>query len=146
PERRDLDLVSPLLVVEDEAIGGGRAEPPAPAEHFDVASPRAYAMRCRTPKTFRPRVSERLSRIDERLDVHAFVPDRKVVEIAGRTFDPAAEAVELMREHIRQISEHTVAAGEVQIPAGRMGDRARIPQAVRAVEDRCIAVGMTKRP
>src|SRR6266508_3117763 len=55
-------------------------------------------------------------------------------------------AVELMLEHIRQISEHAVAVGQVQIPAGRMGDRARIPQAVRAVEDRRTAVGMTKRP
>src|SRR5262249_41433352 len=34
PERRDLDLVGPLLVVEDEAIGGGRAELPAPARHL----------------------------------------------------------------------------------------------------------------
>src|SRR5262249_13662091 len=146
PERRDLDLVGPLLVVEDEPIGGGRAELPAPAGHLDVTSPRAGAMRCRTPKTFRLRISERLSRIDERLDVHILVPDRKVVEIAGREFDPAAEAVELMLEHVRQISEHAVAVGQVQIPAGRMGDRARIPQAVRAVEDRRTAVGMTKRP
>src|SRR5262249_57238830 len=75
PERRDLDLVSPLLVIEDEAVGGGRAETPAPAWHLDVASPCAGAMRCRTPKAFRSRISERLSRIDERLDVHVFVPD-----------------------------------------------------------------------
>src|SRR5262249_32276415 len=40
PERRDLDLVGPLLVVEDEAIGGGRADPPPPAGHLDAASPR----------------------------------------------------------------------------------------------------------
>src|SRR5262249_41890358 len=83
--------------------------------------PRAGATRCRPPKTFRLRISERLSRIDERLDVHILVPDRKVVEIAGREFDPAAEAVELMLEHVRQISEHAVAVGQVQIPAGRMG-------------------------
>ena len=122
------------------------AERPAPAGHLDVARPRAGAMRCRTPKTFRPRISERLSRIDERLHVHILVPDRKVVEIAGWELDPAAETVELMLEHVRQISEHAVAVGQVQIPAGRMGDRARIPQPVRAVEDRRTAVGMTKRP
>src|SRR5262249_33437907 len=68
PERRDLELVGPLLVIEDEALGGGRAKTPAPAGHLDVASPRAGAMRCRAPKAFRPRISERLSRIDERLD------------------------------------------------------------------------------
>src|SRR5262249_57937531 len=106
-------------------------EPRAPAGHLDVASPRAGAMRCRLAKTFRPRISERLSRIDERLDVHILVPDRKVVEIAGWELDPAAEAVELMLEHVRQISEHAAAVGQVQIPAGRVGDRARIPQPVR---------------
>src|SRR5262245_17537394 len=88
PERRDLDLVGPLLVVEAEPTGRGRAEPPAPAGHLDVASPRAGAMRCRLAQTFRPRISERLSRIDERLDVHILVPDRKVVEIAGWELDP----------------------------------------------------------
>src|SRR5262249_57945752 len=114
PERRDLDLVGPLLVVEDEPIGHGRAEPPAPAGHLDVASPRAGAMRCRLAQTFRPRISERLSRIDERLDVHILVPDRKVVEIAGWELDPAAEAVEVMLVDVRQVSADAAAAGPVQ--------------------------------
>src|SRR5215813_12706741 len=136
PERRDVDLVRPLLVVENEALDGGRAEAPAPAGHLDVASQRAGTMACRTPKIFRPRISERLSRIDERLYVHVLVPDREVVEIAGPEVDPAVEAVELLLEHIREISAHAVAVGQVQVPAGRMGDRARIPKAVRTVEDR----------
>ena len=103
-------------------------------------------MTCRIAKTFGPRVPERLSRIDERLDVHILVPDREVVEIAGRELDPAAEAVKLPPQHIRHVPEHAVAVGQVQVPAGCVGDRARIPQAVRAVEDRRTAVGMTKRP
>src|SRR5262249_61389603 len=57
PERRDLDLVGPLLVVEDEAIGAGPASPPAPAGHLDVASPRARAMRCRLAEPFPPPLS-----------------------------------------------------------------------------------------
>ena len=146
PERRDVDLVRPLLVVENEAIGGGRAEPPAPAGHLDVASPCPGAMTCRIAKTFGPRVSERLSRIDERLDVHILVPDREVVEIAGRELDSAAEAVKLPPQHIRHVPEHAVAVGQVQVPAGCVGDRARIPQAVRAVENRRFAVSVTQRP
>src|SRR5262249_7976221 len=146
PERRDVALVCPLLVIEDEALDGGRAEPPAPAGHLDVAAPCAGTMTCRTPKIFRPRESERLSRIGERLDVHIFVPDREVVEIAGREVDPAAEAVNLMLEHIRHVSEHAVAVGQIQVPAGCVGDRAGIPQAVRTVEDRRFAVSMPQRP
>src|SRR5262249_22953163 len=146
PERRDVDLVCPLLVVENEALGGGRAEPPAPAGHLDVAAPCAGTMTCRTPKIFRPRESERLSRIGERLDVHIPGPDREVVEIAGGEVDPAAQPVKLTLQHIRHVSEHAVAVGQIQVPAGCVGDRARIPQPVRAVEDRRFAVSMPQRP
>ena len=68
-------------------------------------------MTCRIAKTFGSRVSERLSRIDERFDVHILVPDREVVEITGRELDSAAEAVKLPPQHIRHVPEHAVAVG-----------------------------------
>src|SRR5207237_5778519 len=52
PERRDVDLMRPLLVVDIEAIGGGRAEPPARAGHLDVDTPSPAEVACRTVAVF----------------------------------------------------------------------------------------------
>ena len=55
--------------------------------------------------------------------MHVLVADRKLVEIGGGDIDPAAKAVDLAAKHIRQVSEHALAIGQVQIPSRRMGDR-----------------------
>src|SRR5262249_14333761 len=94
-ERCDFDGVRPLLIVENEAIGRRRTELPAPAGHGDIALPRAGAIGGRTGEPVRPRISKRLARIGERLDMHVLVTDRKLVEIGGGDIDPAAKVVDL---------------------------------------------------
>jgi len=85
--------------------------------------PRAGAIGGAPTEPLRARISERLARISERLDMHVLVADRKLVEIAGGDIDPGAKAVDLAGEHIRHVSEHALAIGQLQIPSCRVGNR-----------------------
>src|SRR5262249_46935077 len=60
--------------------------------------------------------------------------------------DPATQMLELPLEHARQVTDHTLAVRQLEIPARCVGDRARVPQLVGAVQDRCIPMGASERP
>src|SRR5262249_28168483 len=115
-EWRNRDLVRPFLVVEHEAVGSRRAEPPAAARYADVAGPRPVAGRAgRIAEPVGPAVAVRLAHIGQGLDVHVLVPDSELIEIARRLADPAAQPVDLAVENIGHVAEHAVAVGQVEV-------------------------------
>ena len=75
--------------------------------------------------------------------MHVLVADREIEEIPRAVVERAAQQVFLMGQHVGEIAISAGAVGQVELPARGMGDGARIPQPVAALDQRRTGMGMT---
>src|SRR5262249_30228899 len=81
PEWLELNLVRPLLVIENETFGFCSSKSPPPAGHFGITRQGTGGRRGALTQSGRRRKSQRLSHVGQRFDVHVLVTDRQFVEI-----------------------------------------------------------------
>ena len=136
PERLDVHVVGPLLVVEDERGRGRRAQPKGPAGHGHVAAQRAVGSppgRRAPPRDVQGRLGIRqcLPHERERLRVHVLVPGREQDQVGlPRIRRAGREPLEHRAAHALHVLARLLPRGEGEVPAVVVLDGERVVEVI----------------